>query len=190
LEESVIMVTIKLIILTILTIGNLCISWSSLRDSSKHGFYRAIAWEAILILVILNLESWFQNPFSTYQILSWTLLVSSIYLVVEGFRLLKKVGKPDPGRKDNSLIGIEKTTELVTSGIYAYIRHPLYSSLLCLTWGAFLKDPSIAGVSLAGVSTGFLFMTAAREEMENLSYFGETYRAYMGKTKMFIPYII
>jgi protein-S-isoprenylcysteine O-methyltransferase Ste14 len=182
------MVTMKLIILAILTIGNLWISWNSLGEPHKHGFYRAIAWEAILILVILNLETWFQNPFSPYQILSWTLLVISITLAVEGFRTLKKMGKPDPGRKDNALIGIEKTTELVTSGIFAKIRHPLYSSLLFLAWGAFLKDPSIAGASLAGVATGFIIMTVIMEEKENISYFGESYRAYMKKTKMFIPY--
>jgi protein-S-isoprenylcysteine O-methyltransferase Ste14 len=100
------------------------------------------------------------------------------------------MGKPDPSRDDSHLTKIEKTTKLVTIGIYGYIRHPLYSSLLFLTWGVFFKNPTPAGVSLAMVSSIFLFVTAKIEEVENLAYFGKVYRKYMEKTKMFIPFII
>ena len=103
--------------------------------------------------------------------------------------MLRIIGKPDPDRVDPALIGIEKTTELVTSGVYAYIRHPLYSALLFLTWGAFLKDPSATGLSLSGVASFFLVMTAKIEETENLTYFGDAYQNYMECTKMFIPYV-
>jgi protein-S-isoprenylcysteine O-methyltransferase Ste14 len=114
----------------------------------------------------------------------------SIILVFQGFKLLRKMGKPDPSRDDSHLTKIEKTTKLVTIGIYGYIRHPLYSSLLFLTWGVFFKNPTPAGVSLAMVSSIFLFVTAKIEEVENLAYFGKVYRKYMEKTKMFIPFII
>jgi protein-S-isoprenylcysteine O-methyltransferase Ste14 len=38
-------------------------------------------------------------------------------------------------------------------------------------------------------ATIFLILTAKIEEVENIAYFGEEYRAYMQKTRMFIPYI-
>ncbi len=184
------MLTIKLTILAILTIGNLWVSRRLLLDSRTHGFYRTFAWEAILILVTLNLDTWFRDPLALHQIVSWFLLMVSITLATQGFWMLSKMGEPDPARVDRSLIGVERTTQLVTSGIYTYIRHPLYSSLLFLTWGAFLKDPSAAGVSLAGVASFFLVMTAKIEELENLAYFGKAYQAYTRKTKMFIPYVL
>jgi protein-S-isoprenylcysteine O-methyltransferase Ste14 len=184
------MLTTKLAILAVFTIGNLWVSRRILRDYRAHGFYRTFAWEAILFLVTLNLETWFRDPLAFHQIVSWPLLMVSIVLAFLGFRMLTKMGETGPDRIDPNLIGIEKTTELVTSGVFATIRHPLYSSLLFLTWGAFFKDPSVAGVSLAGVATFFLVMTAKIEEVENLAYFGKAYSAYMEKTKMFIPYVI
>ena len=86
------------------------------------------------------------------------------------------------------LVGIEKTTRLVTTGIFKYIRHPLYSSLLLLAWGVFFKNPSWAACGLAVGATAFLLATARTEEAENVRYFGSAYQAYMRQTKMFIPY--
>jgi protein-S-isoprenylcysteine O-methyltransferase Ste14 len=103
--------------------------------------------------------------------------------------LLRLLGKPDRERIDPSLVGIEKTTELVTVGIYGYIRHPLYSSLLFLSWGAFFKQPSWAGACLALMATFFLTATAKIEETENMHFFGDVYQTYMEKTKMFIPWL-
>lgn len=37
-------------------------------------------------------------------------------------------------------------------------------------------------------ATGFLLATAKVEEAENIGYFGTAYRAYMKRTKMFIPF--
>lgn len=179
----------QLAIIVIFSAGNLWVSRRFIGNLHSHGFYRMIAWEAILILVIMNLESWFVNPLSFHQIVSWILLFGSIYPAIQGFRMLKKSGYPDARREDASLLGIERTTELVTSGIYRRIRHPLYGSLIYFSWGVFLKNPSLAGLSLGLVATFFLTMTARVEELENLAYFGDTYRAYMKNTKMFIPWI-
>ena len=87
------------------------------------------------------------------------------------------------------MVAFEKTTALVTVGIYRYIRHPLYSSLLFLAWGIFFKDPSWPGGLLAVVATLFLVATARVEEAENVRFFGEEYKEYMKQTKMFIPFL-
>ena len=71
-----------------------------------------------------------------------------------------------------------------------YVRHPLYSSLLLLGWGAFFKNPSWIGLGLAACATLFLVATARVEETENVRYFGPEYREYMRRTRMFIPYLL
>jgi protein-S-isoprenylcysteine O-methyltransferase Ste14 len=43
--------------------------------------------------------------------------------------------------------------------------------------------------SLGVISTLFLTMTAKKEEVENLRFFGDPYQSYMKKTKMFIPFL-
>ena len=179
---------LKVIVFIVASIGLVWLSWPSLRRYRSHGFFRFFAWESILILILINLNVWFFQPFSLHQTISWLCLIASIYLVIHGVRLLRMVGRPDSERNsDPALIGFEKTTQLVMVGAYRYIRHPLYSSLLFLGWGAFFKGPSWVGALLAGLATVFLTITAKIEEGENITFFGQVYQDYMKQTKMFIP---
>jgi protein-S-isoprenylcysteine O-methyltransferase Ste14 len=174
-------------------LGTVClvyVSRASLAAPRSHGFYRFIAWEAILGLALLNINVWFCDPFSWNQLISWPLLVISAFLVIVGVRLLRQMGKPDAQRDDVPLVAFEKTTTLVTTGAYRYIRHPLYSSLLFLAWGVFFKAPSWLGGLLAVTATLFLVATARVEEAENLRFFGEAYQEYIKRTKMFIPFLL
>ncbi len=166
------------------------ISRASLLHPLSHGFYRFFAWECILILFLLDYRRWFEDPLALHQILSWTLLIISLFLVLPGVRLLHQKGMANEQQRSEPLLGFEKTTVLVTDGVYHYIRHPLYSSLLFLTWGIFFKDPSPFGVLLGLAATMFLILTARAEEREDISYFGEAYREYMQRTKMFVPYVL
>jgi len=165
------------------------ISRKSLFHPHSHGFCRFFAWESILALVLLNAPQWFENPFSPRQLISWLFLLISIFLVVHGVHLLRVIGKPNQNRSDAELIAFEKTSSLVTVGVYKYIRHPLYSSLLFLAWGAFLKRPSWLGLLLAFLSSLFLFLTAKNDESECLKHFGNAYEIYMQGTKRFVPFL-
>lgn len=166
------------------------ISRASLRIPRSHGFYRFFAWECILGLFLLNVSFWFQNPFAWHQLIAWALLFASLIPLAFGVRALKSRGKPTAKREsDPSLLAFEKTTQLVTSGIYKYIRHPLYSSLLLLTWGIFFKLPSIAGGILASLATLFLIATAKADEAECIQFFGTEYQKYMEHAKRFIPFL-
>jgi protein-S-isoprenylcysteine O-methyltransferase Ste14 len=176
------MVLIKLIIFVLISAGLVYVSWKPLRQPRSHGFYRFFAWESILALILVNAEAWFHDPFSVLQVISWLLLICSIVLVTYGIYLLHVIGRPRTG--------IEDTTRLVIVGIYKYIRHPLYSSLLFLAWGAFLKDVSPLSSALVLAASLFLIATARVEESENLEKFGSEYADYMKKTTMFIPYIL
>lgn len=180
---------IKIVIFIIASAGIVYVSRHSLRDFRSHGFYRFFAFEAILALILLNLNYWFYKSFSLHQIISWILLIVSLFLVIHGFLLLRTVGKPKNERHDPSLTGIEKTTALITVGAYRYIRHPLYGSLLYGGWGVFFKHPSIARFGLTLLATLFLIITAKIEDGENIYFFGAAYQSYMKKTKMFIPFL-
>lgn len=184
---------LRLIIFAILSAALAYVSRASLRVPRSHGFYRFFAWECILGLFFLNFISfqhWFSDPFSVRQLVSWFLLVACILPVAQGVHNLRTQGRPDPRRRqDGSLLWIEKTTRLVTTGAFRYIRHPLYCSLLLLAWGVFFKHPSWLGGGVAAGATGFLVATAKVEEAENVRAFGASYRAYIRHTKMFIPFV-
>jgi len=154
-----------------------------------HGFYRFFAFELILVLVVVNAPSWFLEPFVPRQLVSWVLLVLSIPLALQPVHLLRSAGRPAlrPGTETD--LAFERTTRLVTTGVYRYVRHPMYASLLCLTWGAALKSPTGVSLALAAAATGFLVATAKIEERENVVHFGDEYRAYMRHTRLFIPWL-
>ncbi len=179
-------------ILPVFALGSAAIAYvsrASLRFPRSHGFYRFWAWETILALVVLHLGRWFSNPFAWHQLISWLLLIISLFLVIHGVRLLKQMGQPDAERDDSPMLAFEKTTTIVTAGAYRYIRHPLYSSLLFLTWGVAFKGPSWSSAALAIISTLFLVATARAEEAEDIRFFGPAYQEYMNKTRMFIPFL-
>ncbi|MCX6028873.1 MAG: isoprenylcysteine carboxylmethyltransferase family protein [Chloroflexi bacterium] len=179
----------QLIIFVIASAGIVYVSRASLRQPRAHGFYRFWAWEAILALVLLNAPAWFRDPFSWHQIIAWTLLVIAIIPLVLGVRLLRQTRQAGKERPDAALLGFERTAELVTAGVYRYIRHPMYSSLLFLALGAFFKALSWPGAALALAATGFLAATAKIEERENIRFFGPDYEAYMAQTKRFVPFV-
>jgi protein-S-isoprenylcysteine O-methyltransferase Ste14 len=180
----------KLSVFALGTVLLMYISRASLQQKGSHGFYRFFAWECILILFLLNVQMWFQDPFDWHQLISWILLFTSLIPLAFGVRALRSLGQPTAERPDApSLLAFEKTSTLVTSGVYAYIRHPLYSSLLLLTWGIFFKDPGLRGGTLAAVASVFLNATASADEQECLRFFGTAYQEYMRKTKRFVPFL-
>ena len=172
---------IKLGVFIILSTGIIILSWRSLRNRHAHGFYRFFAFESIIVLLLINIDSWFTDPFSVTQIVSWVLLIGSIVMAVQGFYLLHTFGRPGQG--------IEDTSVLVKTGVYRYIRHPLYSSLILVAWGIFFKEPALLSAALAITVTVFSIATAKIEERENLARFGEAYADYMKSTRMFLPFL-
>jgi protein-S-isoprenylcysteine O-methyltransferase Ste14 len=148
----------------------------------RHRFPRFFAFESSFALVLLNARSWFLNPLSPRQLISWIFLASSLVLVLYGFRLLRIAGSPEGD--------IEDTTQLITIGAYRYIRHPIYCTFLLGGVGAFLKDPSVLGFLFFTLVFIFVFVTAKVEEEDNIKKFGDEYLAYMKTTRMFLPFLI
>jgi protein-S-isoprenylcysteine O-methyltransferase Ste14 len=181
--------TIRLLTFVIVSAYFIYVSRKSLFRPRSHGFPRFFAWEFILALALLNAPHWTEDLFSFHQLVSWLFLLISIFLVVHGVRLLRVIGKPDQNRSGAELLAFERTSYLVTVGAYKYIRHPLYSSLLFLAWGVFLKHPSLPGLFLVLIASLCLLLTAKIDESECLQHFGDAYQTYMRGTKKFIPFL-
>ncbi len=180
----------RLVAFIVLSAFLVYVSRASLRAPGSHGFYRFFAWEFIAGLFLLNVEVWFRDPFSWHQVVSWFLLVVCLIPLAFGVHSLVTRGKPVRHRDaEPQLLALEKTSTLVTSGIYRYIRHPLYSSLFLLTWGVFFKAPAWSGALLALPATLFLIATAKADEAECIRFFGPSYQGYMKRTKMFVPFL-
>ena len=80
--------------------------------------------------------------------------------------------------------------ELVTSGIYRYIRHPQYTGLLLLSFGMLIGWATLPMLIMFPVMVFMYTRLAKREENDMIKEFGEPYKQYMAKTKMFIPHLV
>jgi protein-S-isoprenylcysteine O-methyltransferase Ste14 len=83
------------------------------------------------------------------------------------------------------LLEEEQKTDLVTSGFYRYVRHPLYTFGLLILWltPAMTVNTFIVYVSL----TIYLLLGAIFEERKLMREFGQQYAAYKSRTPMLIP---
>lgn len=173
----------QLIAFLIGTIFLILFSWFvSIREKRYHGIPRFFVFEGLLLLGLLQWQSWFKDPLILRQLASWLFLILSMYYVFTSVILYH--------RHTYHGQNFENSTKLVTTGLYKYVRHPMYASLLFLGWGMFLKSINLYTILLIVIITIALFITCKVEEKEMIKRFGEEYKSYMNKTKMWIPYII
>ncbi|HEY7726917.1 MAG TPA: isoprenylcysteine carboxylmethyltransferase family protein [Candidatus Eisenbacteria bacterium] len=120
---------------------------------------------------------------------TWVHWGAGLALALGGF-WVRIVGKRTLGRFFAIRVQLQEDHQLVDTGPYAKIRHPLYAGFL-LEWSA----PPF----LLGSPVGILFVTLPmllavlrripREEALMIEAFGDRYRAYMRRTKRLIPYL-
>jgi len=86
-----------------------------------------------------------------------------------------------PKLKDNA--------KLITTGIYSYIRHPMYLSVIIMMFSTVFASSTLLEFFLFLVLIFVLWLKARREE--NLwSLHNENYKLYIERTKLFLPFIL
>jgi protein-S-isoprenylcysteine O-methyltransferase Ste14 len=186
------------------TVVNLCwlgliIYWltsaASTKRSTRFGLWRPSAGIRIIILVVAvvvirlpasrdflaDIGRRTPDPNSLVAIMGFIVCVAGLALAVGARAYL--------GSNWGMPMSLREGHELVTSGPYAYIRHPIYSGILLLTLG------SAIAVNPAWVAAFVLFLVyfvqAARvEERDMTKQFPDVYPAYQRRTKMLIPFLL
>lgn len=79
--------------------------------------------------------------------------------------------------------------ELVTSGPYRFVRHPIYSGLLLGLVGTALAT-DLLGLILAVLLGAYFYYSASVEEKNLTATFPTAYPAYRTATKMLIPFVL
>jgi protein-S-isoprenylcysteine O-methyltransferase Ste14 len=79
--------------------------------------------------------------------------------------------------------------DLVTTGPYRSIRHPIYTGIVLAMIGTALAT-TLFGLIAVAVLTGFFTFSASREERFLAEEFPATYPDYKARTKMLIPFIL
>ncbi len=79
--------------------------------------------------------------------------------------------------------------ELITSGPYRFVRHPIYSGLLLGVVGTALAT-DLLGLIIAVLLGAYFYYSASVEEKNLTAKFPTAYPAYRTATKMLIPFVL
>jgi protein-S-isoprenylcysteine O-methyltransferase Ste14 len=79
--------------------------------------------------------------------------------------------------------------ELVTSGPYRFVRHPIYSGILSGVLGTALAS-NLIGLIVVAILGGYFYYSASVEEKNLTATFPTAYPAYRAGTKMLIPFVL
>ncbi len=82
----------------------------------------------------------------------------------------------------------KENPELVTTGPYAFVRHPIYGGMLLAMLGSAIGQSVFWLLPLIAYGPSFI-LSARREEEHLIEKFPERYRDYMKHTKMLLPFV-
>lgn len=82
-----------------------------------------------------------------------------------------------------------KAGQMITSGPYKFIRHPMYTSALIMIWSGIFGHFSTLNLIIGVVVTGVVFIRILVEEKYLRAHYPE-YMEFSKKTKLIIPFIL
>ncbi len=150
---------------------------------------RILTIYAALIIVLHSLQIRVGSLFSKAVIIDTVLF--DIIGFTAGFAGLSLCLYAQTKMGNSWRVGIDEKmkTELVTTGLYKYIRNPTYLGLFLLNTGVWLIWPTWAVFILNLVFVLFLDIQVRCEEDFLLSVHGQRYVEYKNRTKRYIPFI-
>jgi protein-S-isoprenylcysteine O-methyltransferase Ste14 len=91
------------------------------------------------------------------------------------------------GRNWRMAVTPDQRTELVTSGLYGYIRHPIYALSILLMLSTAVVVPTLPVAAMAAIHIGLMILKAYNEERFMTGVHGEPYLRYSRRTGRFVP---
>ncbi|MGC1817052.1 MAG: isoprenylcysteine carboxylmethyltransferase family protein [Casimicrobiaceae bacterium] len=94
------------------------------------------------------------------------------------------------GKNWSGTVTIKKDHQLVTSGPYAIVRHPIYTGLLLAFLGSALALGEWRGVVAFVLAAGALWRKLRFEERWMREQFGQVYQQYAQRVAALVPFLI
>jgi protein-S-isoprenylcysteine O-methyltransferase Ste14 len=150
---------------------------------------RALVFLIVIVLLSLpriRLLPWLYRPLCTSDIWSF-----SIGAAVTVMGLLFAVwARQYLASNWSSAVTIKQGHELITTGPYAMVRHPIYTGILTGFIGTAIALGQVRGVIGFVLIFIVLWAKLRKEEEWMRSQFGETYATYADQTTALVPYLL
>lgn len=146
-----------------------------------------VAWMALPILALrhdgppLGLPT-FARAEAAYAVLRWLAAAGAVAALVFTLRCWSQMG-----RNWRMAVSSKEKTKLVTDGIYARIRHPIYAFSILLALCTAIVVPTLPMIVVAATNVVLTTMKAANEERFLVATHGSEYADYRERTGRFLP---
>jgi protein-S-isoprenylcysteine O-methyltransferase Ste14 len=154
------------------------------RTGPRETVLLTIAWLAFLAPLL-----WISTPlldFANYEFEPFAYGAGVVVLLL-GLWLFHR-SHVDLGTNWSVTLEVRQEHRLITSGVYRWVRHPMYLALLIFSLGQALALPNWIAGPIYGVSMLILFaLRVGPEERMMIEEFGDDYRKYQMTTKRLIP---
>lgn len=159
-------------------------STKSLEPAPARLFTMSLVAIAFFLLYSHNLKiSWLYSRFLPQNsLMVWTgiaLTYTGIALAIWARTIL--------GSNWGARVSIKQGHELIRSGPYACVRHPIYTGLFLAILGAVLEIGEWRAIIALAIVAVAHSLKAKREEAAMMREFGEEYQRYRGETGFFFP---
>jgi len=144
-----------------------------------------VAWTGMEIIPLFYaFTRWLE--WADYPLPAWLGWVGFTLLALATWLLWR--AHADLGRNWSPTLQVSREQQVVTSGVYGYLRHPIYASLLLTGVAQALMLPNwVAGWSGLAAFLLVYLVRVPREEAMMVQHFGEEYTAYRARVGGLLP---
>jgi protein-S-isoprenylcysteine O-methyltransferase Ste14 len=143
----------------------------------------------INLFILIPLLSYFYLKNFNYTIPDYIKNIAPVIMLIALICIIKT--SYDLGNDYSFTLQIRKDHKLVDTGIYKYIRHPMYFCGLLFIVGQSLLIPNLIG-NISNLIVIYVFATGRipDEEKMMIKEFGNAYLEYIKSTKSVIPFVL
>lgn len=162
------------------------------QSATKRNWRAEIIWRLVLIVIVIifvkfdrlgaiSFFSFLLRSFFGYVIAGSVLTVLGLTMALWARIFL--------GRNWSGYTTYKKEYELITTGPYKFLRHPIYSGMILMLIGTFLYYGTLIVLVIFAIASVTIAWRIGKEEKIMTGLFGKKYIDYMKRTKRLIPWI-
>jgi protein-S-isoprenylcysteine O-methyltransferase Ste14 len=156
-------------------------------ESASSRILRSLVFLAAIVLLSTTRIPlpWLYRPLWRQGLLSFWLGAA----ITVGGLLFAVWARAHLGRNWSRSVTIKQDHELISTGPYAVVRHPIYTGILAGFLGVAIAISEVRGFVVCALIFLVFWIKFSMEERWMRSQFGETYATYVRRTAALVPYL-
>ena len=164
-------------------------AFSTKRTVQSRGWWRVSFAVLLLAYFAVRMGLW-RSPWMSGRLVPHTLPIRLVAdaLALAGL-LVMLWARVTIGRNWSAGVVLKEGHELVTTGPYRFVRHPIYSGLLLLALGWAVWRGQYAGFYGLAVILVLFWIKSRAEEQLMIEHFGDAYLGYKARVRALVPFV-